>query len=75
MEHSEIERIALTILRDYGLPFRFEGVTASQAGRCAVGFTHAFSGGAPLSVNIWCDAKTSPHRVRESLKSGLDVSD
>lgn len=74
MERVEIERIARLIICDYGLPLRLHTVSIEQAGRCVVGFSDSYSG-ETVSVGIWCDAKVSAHRVRESLKSGLHVND
>ena len=75
MKRDDIERIAKVVLRDYGLPFRLHTVTPVVAGRCAVGFADSYSGQPTVSVDVWCDDKASPHSVRESLKSGLNVSD
>ena len=75
LEHAEIEKIARVILREYGLPLKFREVMIGTAGRCTVGFSDSYSGAATVSVGIWCDAKVSPHRVRESLKRGLQVAD
>lgn len=75
MKRDDIERIANVVLRDYGLPFRLLTVTDVLAGRCAVAFADSYSGQPTLRVDVWCDDKTSAHRVRELLKSGLDVAD
>ena len=74
MEHVDIEQIARLVVRDYGLPLRFDAVSAAEPGRCIVGFTDPYSR-ATTSVGIWCDAKASPRSVRESLKQGLQVND
>jgi hypothetical protein len=70
----DVEQIARTVIREYGLPYRFDAVTAGRAGECRVGFSDTFSG-ATVEVDVWCDAKASPYAIRESLKRGLDVSD
>ena len=75
MEQAEIEQIARVIVRDYGLPLKLREVMIEPAGRCTVGFSDSHSGAAAVSVGIWCDAKVSPHGVRESLKKGLQVAD
>ena len=59
----------------YGLPLKLREVMIEAAGRCTVGFSDSYSGAATVSVGIWCDAKVSPHGVRESLKKGLQVAD
>ena len=75
MEQAEIEQIARVIVREYGLPLKLREVMIEPAGRCTVGFSDSYSGAATVSVGIWCDAKVSPHGVRESLKKGLQVAD
>ena len=74
MQLIEIEGIARTVLRDYGLPLQFEAISPERAGQCTVAFSDAFSG-ATVCVGVWCDAKVSPHQVRESLKRWLHVSE
>ena len=75
MEQAEIEQIARVIVREYGLPLKLREVMIEAAGRCTVGFSDSHSGTATVSVGIWCDAKVSPHGVRESIKKGLQVAD
>ena len=74
LEQAEIEQIARVIVREYGLPLKLREVMIEAAGRCTVGFSDS-SGAATVSVGIWCDAKVSPHGVRESIKKGLQVAD
>jgi len=75
MDHIDIERVAGFIVRDYGLPLRVASVSFDQPGRYIVEFCNSTSRAKAVSVAIWCDARVPPHRVRESLKSGLQVSD
>ena len=75
MEQAEIEQIARVVVREYGLPLTLREVMIQPAGRCTVGFSDSHSGTATVSVGIWCDAKVSPHGVRESIKKGLQVAD
>ena len=75
MEQAEIEKIAKVIVREYGLPLKLREVSIEPAGRCTVGFADSYSGATTVSVGIWCDAKVSPHGVRESLKRALQVVD
>jgi len=74
VQPTEIERIARTVLRDYGLPFQIDAVSPEQTGHCTVAFSDALSG-VIVRVGVWCDAKVSPYHVRESLKRGLHVSE
>jgi hypothetical protein len=73
MERADIERIARVVLRDYGLPLKLRTVSIEQTGECTIGFADSCSDVPTVSVGIWCDAKVSPYRVRESLKEALDV--
>jgi hypothetical protein len=75
MERVDIERIARLVVRDYRLPLRLATVSIEAASRCTIAFSDAHSGAATVRVGIWCDAKVSPHGVRESLKRGLQVAD
>lgn len=75
MDRFDIERIAQTIIRDYGLPVRVATLSFERAGRCIVQVSERCSPGTTVAVGVWCDAKASPHYVRESLKQGLHVSD
>jgi hypothetical protein len=75
MDLAEVATIARSILRDYGLPLRFETVASDQPGRCIVGFSDRYRPAAVVAVALWHDAKASSHSVRESLKRGLQVND
>jgi hypothetical protein len=75
MDRLDIERVAGLVVLHYGLPLRVASVSFDQPGRCLVAFSDSYSRAATVSVAIWCDAKVSPHQVRESLKRGLQVND
>ena len=72
MERTDVQRMADSVLRDYGVPLKVSMISIAEAG-----WTIAFSGpGTPLKqVNLRCGERSSVHHVRESLKRGLDVSD
>ena len=74
MRDADVEQIARTVVRDYGLPLKFGAVSTERPGHCTVGFLDSHSG-ETLSVGVWCDGKATPHHVRESLKRALSVSD
>ena len=73
MERTDVQRMADSVLRDYGLPLKVSGISAA-----ATGWTIAFAGfhpGSPsVEVNLNCD-RSSAHHVRESLKKGLSLAD
>jgi hypothetical protein len=74
LEIIDVQRMADSVLRDYGVPLKVSAISAAEAG-----WTIAFSGyypGSPLKqVNIRCCERSSVHHVRESLKRSLDVAD
>jgi hypothetical protein len=74
MERTDVQRMADSVLRDYGVPLKVSTISAAEAG-----WTIAFSGyypGSPVKhVSIRCGERSSVHHVRESLKRSLDVSD
>ena len=73
MERTDVQRMADSVLRDYGVPLKVSAISAAEAG-----WTIAFSGylGSPLKqVNLRCGERSSVHHVRESLKRSLDVCD
>ena len=75
MELSEVEKIARSIIRDYGLPLRLATVASERPGRCIVGFSDRYTPATAVAVGLWHDAKASSHSVRESLKRGLEIND
>jgi hypothetical protein len=75
MELADVEKIARSILRDYGLPLRLETVAVERPGRCVIGFSSQYSPANAFKFGIWHDTKVSSHNIRESLKRGLQVND
>jgi len=73
MERVDVERMADSVLREYGVPLKVSGIASADAG-WTIAFAGAFSGAPALEVNLRCD-RTSPHHVRESLKRSLELSD
>jgi hypothetical protein len=73
MEHADLQRMADSVLRDYGVPLRVAGIVASGAG-WTIAFAGTFPGTPRVQVNLRCD-RLSPHHVRESLKRSLAVND
>jgi hypothetical protein len=73
MELNDVQRMADSVLRDYGVP-----MTVSMISPAPTGWTIAFASrypGSPLvEVKLGCE-KSSMHHVRESLKRGLSVCD
>ena len=73
MEFHDVQRMADSVLRDYGVPMRVSTILPA-----AEGWTVAFAGFHPgaklVEVNVGAD-RISAHHVRESLKRGLDVCD
>ena len=74
MGPADVERIARTLVREYGLPLQVNGVSPDQRGRCTVGFADSFSG-ATFGIDVWCDTNASPCQIRETLTRGLQVRD
>lgn len=75
MNRFDIERIAGTVVREYGLPLRLDTISFVEPGRCVVRFAERFSPTIKVSVGVWCDEKVSPHNLRESIKNKLLVND
>ena len=73
MERREIERMADSVLRQYGVPMRVTRVAADDAG-WTVAFAGTFPGAPAVEVRLQCDRST-PYHVRESLKRSLAVAD
>ena len=75
MEPADIERIAQSVLREYGMPLKVHALSVDRAGKCTIEFTNPGFKSSTLSVAIWCDAKASPHGVRDSLINALDAGE
>ena len=73
MELNDVQRIADSVLREYGVPMRVSTISPAAAG-WTIAFAGAYAGSRSLEVNLKCD-RSSAHHVRESLKKSLDVGD
>jgi hypothetical protein len=73
MERTDVERMAVSVLREYGVPLKVAGIESAGAG-WTIAFARAFSGAPALEVNLQCE-RTSPYHVRESLKRSLELTD
>jgi hypothetical protein len=74
MESTDLQRMADSVLRDYGVPLKVSWISAVDAG-WTIAFSAARPGGPSRQVNLRCSERSSMHHVRESLKRSLDVSD
>ena len=74
MERIDVQRMADSVLRDYGVPMKVSSISPAEAGGWTVAFAGSFPGAPSIKVLLRCD-RSSPHHVRESLKSGLAVAD
>lgn len=73
MERTDVQRMADSVLRDYGIPMKVSAISAAEAG-WTINFSSLYAGSPLLQVNVSSD-RNSAHHVRESLKRSLDVSD
>ena len=73
MERTDVQRMADSVLRDYGVPMKVSAISAAAAG-WTIAFSSLYAGSPLLEVNLSSD-RSSAHHVRESLKRSLDVSD
>jgi hypothetical protein len=73
MERTDVERMALSVLREYGVPLKIARIASVDAG-WTIAFARASSGAPALEVNLPCE-RTSPYHVRESLKRSLELTD
>ena len=73
MEFNDVQRMADSVLREYGVPMKVSAISAVASG-WTVAFSSFYPGAKPLEVSLGCD-RSSAHHVRESLKRGLDVCD
>lgn len=73
MEIHDVQRMANSVLRDYGVPMKVSTISAAAAG-WTVEFAGFYPGSKPVEVNLVCD-RSSAHHIRESLKRSLDVCD
>ncbi len=73
MERNDVERMADSVLRDYGVPLKVTMISMAEAG-WTIAFS-GFPGTPPKQVNLRCSPRSSVHHIRESLKRSLDVGD
>ena len=75
MELNDVQRMADSVLREYGVPMKVSTISARAAG-WTIAFASSYAGSlAPsFEVNLNCD-RSSVHHVRESLKKSLAVCD
>ena len=72
METTDVQRMADSVLRDYGVPLK---VARSRRPKLAGPLPSQRRARArlPKQVSLRCGERSSIHHVRESLKRGLDV--
>jgi hypothetical protein len=73
MERSDVQRMADSVLRDYGVPMKVTTIAPADSG-WTIGFAGSFAGSPSVQVLLRCD-RNSAHHVRESLKRGLALTD
>ena len=73
MDHNDVQRMADSVLREYGVPMKVSGISAATAG-WTVAFAGFYPGAKPVEISLACE-RSSAYHVRESLKRGLDVCD
>ena len=73
MERVDVQRMADSVLRDYGVPLKVSTISAIAAG-WTIAFAGFYPGSPSVEVNLNCD-RSSAYHVRESLKRGLSVFD
>jgi hypothetical protein len=73
MERSDVQRMADSVLREYGVPMKVSAISAAAAG-WTIAFAGSYPGSRAVEVNLNCD-RSSAHHVRESLKKSLAVYD
>ena len=73
MERVDVQRMADSVLRDYGVPLKVSTISAIAAG-WTIAFAGVYPGSPSVEVNLNCD-RSSVHHVRESLKKSLAVCD
>jgi hypothetical protein len=73
MELHDVQRMADSVLREYGVPMKVSTISAMDAG-WTVAFAGFYPGSKPVHVNLACE-RSSPYLIREWLKKSLDVCD
>src|SRR4051812_17200695 len=73
MERTDVQRMADSVLRDYGVPMKVSAISAADAG-WPFSLDSWFRGFPVKLVDLQCD-RTSAHHVRESLRGSLSLRD
>ena len=73
MELNDVQRMADSVLREYGVPMKVSTISPAPTG-WTIAFAGSYPGSRSCSVNLSCE-RSSAHHVRESLKKSLAVSD
>ena len=73
MQPVDVERIARSIVREYGLPFRLEAISLERPDRCVVVFADPYRQPSTIAVAIRCDDKVSAYGVRQAFERELRV--
>ena len=74
MELHDVQRMADSVLREYGVPMKVSTISAAAAG-WTIAFASSYNPASPsFEVNLNC-GRSSVHHVRESLKKSLAVCD
>jgi hypothetical protein len=73
MELHDVQRMADSVLREYGVPMKVSTISAVAAG-WTVAFAGFYPGSKPVHVNLACE-RSSAYLIRESIKKSLDVGD
>ena len=73
MELTDVQRMADSVLRDYGVPLKVAGISPANTG-WTIAFAGCFPGAPAVEVNLKCD-RASAHHVRESLMRSLELTD
>jgi hypothetical protein len=73
MDRTDVQRMADSVLRDYGVPMKVSAISIAPSG-WTIAFSGFYPGTAPVKVNLCCD-RSSAHHVRESLKRSLALTD
>jgi len=73
MERTDVQRMADSVLREYGVPLKVAGISHADAG-WTIAFAGTFPGAQAMEVNLRCE-RTSAYHIRESLKRSLALTD
>jgi hypothetical protein len=73
MERIDVERLADSVLRQYGVPLKIAGI-ASTGAEWTIAFAGTFPGAPAREIKLRCE-RASAYHVRESLKRGLELTD